>query len=55
MLGIIFVGYFSSRILVELVKEHQALPGSWPVTMGQLLSIPFVIAGVVLIARSRRT
>jgi phosphatidylglycerol:prolipoprotein diacylglycerol transferase len=54
MLGIIFIGYFSTRILVELVKEHQALPGSWPVTMGQLLSVPFVIAGAILIARARR-
>ncbi len=35
--------YFSLRFFVEFFKERHTLPPTIPLTMGQLLSIPFVI------------
>ena len=35
--------YFLSRFFIEWVKEYQALSPSFPFTMGQLLSVPFVL------------
>lgn len=40
--------YFLSRFLIEFVKEYQALPSSFPLTMGQILSLPLIIFGVVM-------
>lgn len=42
-----FLIYFGGRIFVEYAKEYQALHPSFPLTMGQVLSIPFVILGLV--------
>lgn len=53
--GLFAIHYFSLRFLVEFVKEHQALPASSPLTMGQYLSIPFVIAGVAVLLHSLKT
>jgi prolipoprotein diacylglyceryl transferase len=40
--------YFTGRFLVEFFKEYQGLdPATHPLTEGQYLSIPFMIAGVV--------
>lgn len=38
--------YFLGRFLVEFVKAQQGLPESWPITMGQVLSVPFALVGV---------
>jgi len=48
MTGVFFTSYFSLRFLVEFVKAHQALSAGSVLTMGQLLSLPFVVAGVVI-------
>jgi phosphatidylglycerol:prolipoprotein diacylglycerol transferase len=37
-------GYFITRILIEWVKEYQAVHPSFPFTMGQMLSMPIVLA-----------
>lgn len=48
MISLCLILYFSGRFLVEFVKEYQALsPESSPLTEGQYLSIPFIIAGFV--------
>ena len=53
LLGIFFIGIFASRFLIEYVKEPQvAFEEGMTLNMGQLLSIPFIIMGIVLIARS---
>jgi prolipoprotein diacylglyceryltransferase len=51
--GIFLVLIFTMRFLIEFGKEEQAefLVGS-PLNMGQLLSIPFVLAGLFFILRS---
>jgi prolipoprotein diacylglyceryl transferase len=44
-----------ARFMIEFVKENQApFENHMPLNMGQLLSIPFILAGVFLIYASRR-
>jgi phosphatidylglycerol:prolipoprotein diacylglycerol transferase len=45
--------YFTTRILVEYVKEYQFLDPAFPFTRGQQLSLPFVLIalGVLLFSR----
>lgn len=53
LIGIFFIGIFFSRFMIEFVKENQvAFEEGMSLNMGQLLSIPFIIAGIVLIIRS---
>lgn len=53
LLGVFFTGVFLSRILIEFVKNPQEeFERSMILNMGQLLSVPFVIAGIVLICYS---
>ncbi len=55
LLGLFLVLVFTARFLLEFVKTHQAAFSTGvPLKMGQLLSIPFVIAGVALIVRASR-
>ncbi len=35
--------YFTTRFLVEYTKEYQVLPSTFPLTMGQCLSLPIVL------------
>ncbi len=57
LLGLFLMLVFTTRFLLEFVKTHQAeFSTGLPLKMGQLLSIPFVIAGVAFLVRaSRRT
>jgi prolipoprotein diacylglyceryltransferase len=42
---------FGARFLIEFVKRNQVpFESSLPINMGQILSIPLVIAGVYLVA-----
>jgi prolipoprotein diacylglyceryltransferase len=54
-LGVILVGVFSARILLEIFKVPQAdYATGLPLNVGQLLSIPFLILGIFLILYSYR-
>lgn len=47
--GVFLIILFSSRFIIEFVKENQVgFEESMALNMGQLLSIPFVIAGIAL-------
>ena len=47
---------FLARFMIEFVKENQVpFENRLPLNMGQLLSIPFILAGVYLIHASRRS
>jgi prolipoprotein diacylglyceryl transferase len=47
---------FLARFMIEFVKENQVpFESRLLINMGQLLSIPFILAGVCLIYASRRT
>jgi len=48
--GIFFIGMFFTRFLIEFIKEKQeAFEAGMALDMGQILSIPFIIAGIWLI------
>ena len=50
LLGVFLIVVFASRFCIEFVKNVQeAFEQDMLLNMGQLLSIPFVIVGVVLI------
>ncbi len=52
LFGAFLVTVFSARFLIEFVKENQtAFEAGLPLNLGQLLSIPLILAGVVLLAR----
>lgn len=54
LLGGFLVLVFLARFLIEFVKErHAAYEQALPLSMGQWLSLPFVLAGLWLIWRSR--
>ncbi len=53
--GLLFVVYFGGRFFLEFFKEYQAFnTASTGLTMGQYLTIPLVIAGVILLYRISR-
>lgn len=55
LLGVFFIGVFLSRFLIEFVKNPQEdFERDMLLNMGQLLSIPFIIAGIWLVIRALR-
>jgi phosphatidylglycerol:prolipoprotein diacylglycerol transferase len=65
--GLFLLGYGTARFLVELVREadaqfvspdnpmgHVVRLGESGLSMGQLLSVPMVLAGLVLLVQARR-
>ncbi len=55
--GIFLVGYGISRIVAECFREPDVQLGFFAggVTMGQILSVPMILAGTWLIARAKKT
>ncbi len=48
--GVFFIVLFTSRFLIEFLKNDQvAFEANMPLNMGQLLSIPFILAGIVMV------
>ena len=53
--GLFLVLLFVGRFIVEFYKEHQVdFEASLPIDMGQILSIPFVVLGMIYLLRSMR-
>lgn len=51
--GMFLVSVFSARFGIEFVKRRQAdFMANLPISMGQLLSVPFIVVGVWLITRA---
>ncbi len=51
--GVFFIGIFLPRFLIEFIKNDQVgFEASMTLNMGQLLSIPFVLAGVFFVIRA---
>jgi len=46
---------FSARFLIEFVKSEQSAYSTVFISTGQMLSIPFLILGIILIQRSLKT
>jgi prolipoprotein diacylglyceryl transferase len=50
LFGVAMIGIFATRFVLEFLKERQeAFEEGWALDMGQLLSIPFIILGIVSI------
>jgi prolipoprotein diacylglyceryltransferase len=48
-----FILVFGSRFFIEFIKEDQeAFEAGMALNMGQWLSIPFVVAGIILAVRA---
>jgi len=48
--GVFFIMVFSARFFIEFIKEDQeAFEAGMSLNMGQILSIPFVLTGIVLV------
>ncbi len=55
LLGTFFILIFTARFFIEFVKEDQELfEAGMVLNMGQWLSLPFIIAGVLLVVRAKR-
>jgi prolipoprotein diacylglyceryl transferase len=55
LFGSFLVILFSARLVIEFLKEPQVnFENSMALNMGQLLSIPFIIAGIVILARKQK-
>ena len=49
--GVFFIGCFGMRFLIEFIKEPQVgFEENMVLDMGQWLSIPFIVAGILLVA-----
>lgn len=55
LLGIFLIGCFGLRFVLEFLKEPQvAFEETLPINMGQILSIPLIVAGIWILMRSYR-
>jgi len=55
MVALLFIGYFGGRFFIEFFKEYQTLDANDSfLTMGQYLSIPLVMIGLLLMLRSTK-
>jgi phosphatidylglycerol:prolipoprotein diacylglycerol transferase len=53
--GIFLVWCFGMRIMIEFLKENQeAFEDKLPINMGQILSIPLVVAGIIILIYTSR-
>ena len=51
-IGLFFILVFTARFIIEFVKDDQVdFEAGMVLNMGQLLSIPFIIAGIILVFR----
>jgi len=54
-IGIFFIGIFFTRFLIEFIKQDQeSFEATMFLNMGQWLSIPFILAGIVMIIRAHK-
>ena len=52
LMGLLLVSVFTVRFFVEFIKERQAsYEGDWALSVGQLLSLPVIALGLLLLQR----
>lgn len=59
MFGVFLIMLFGARLLIESIKQVQEpwevdMVASWGLNMGQVLSLPFIVAGVVILIIAMR-
>ncbi len=56
LLGLFLVTVFTARFFIEFVKQRQTAYGAnLPLSVGQLLSLPFILCGAALLGRAWRS
>ena len=56
ILGILLILVFSARFVIEFFKENQVgFEDEMTINMGQILSIPFIVLGLILILARKKT
>lgn len=55
ILFILLAYYFTTRFLIEFVKEYQTLSDGYPFTMGQWLSLPIVLFSLYMLLFSKKS
>lgn len=56
LVGVFFIMVFTARFFIEFVKENQvAFEDSMKLNMGQILSIPLIVLGLILVIFSLKT
>lgn len=53
--GLFFILYFLMRFIVEFFKEYPLHTNFLNLTTGQILSLPFILLGVLLLLKARQT
>ena len=54
LFGLFLILLFGTRFIIEVIKEPQVdFENSMTLNLGQLLSIPFIITGIAILARAR--
>ena len=54
LFGVFMFTIFIARFIIEFIKENQEeFEGSLPLNMGQILSIPFIIVGIIFIVNKK--
>ncbi|HWT82805.1 MAG TPA: prolipoprotein diacylglyceryl transferase [Candidatus Methylomirabilis sp.] len=55
LIGLFFLLVFSARFMLEFLKTPQAeYEAGFVLTVGQMLSLPFVLVGIILLVRARK-
>lgn len=54
LFGLFLILLFSSRLIIEFWKEHQTVADDATLNMGQLLSLPAIIAGAIFVVLALR-
>ncbi len=53
LFGVFLIGIFASRFVIEFVKaDQEAFEAGMVINMGQILSIPFVVAGLYYVNKA---
>ena len=52
---ILLAYYFTTRFLVEFTKDYQAVATDYPLTMGQMLSLPIVLVSLYMLLFSKKS
>lgn len=55
VLFILLAYYFTTRFFIEYTKEYQTLADSFPLTMGQCLSLPIVLVSLYMLLFSKKS
>lgn len=55
LFGLFLILVFTARFFLELLKENQEpFEDAWPINLGQILSLPFILVGLFFLFNGRK-